>query len=59
MLVQSAKVDAFNFDSITADILFCEVNLSAHIVFLEIFFCKSCFSFIYARILYAHLYAFY
>ena len=36
MLVQSAKVDAFDFGRISADILFCEVDLSAHIVFLEI-----------------------
>ena len=36
MIVQSAKVDAFDFGRISADILFCEFDLSAHIVFLEI-----------------------
>ena len=36
MLVQSAEVDAFDIGRISADILFCEVDLSAHIVFLEI-----------------------
>ena len=35
MLVQSSKVDASDFGRISADILFCEVDLSAHIVFLE------------------------
>ena len=83
MLVQSAKVDAFDFGSISADILLCEVDLSAHIVFLEILpkatqngvvqasveyvkhgfsfqiSCRSCFSFSYAKILHAHLHAFY
>ena len=36
MLVQSAKVGAFDFGRISAGILFSEVDLSAHIVFLEI-----------------------
>ena len=37
MLVQSANVDAFDFGNISADILFCEVDLSANVVFPEIF----------------------
>ena len=36
MLVQSAKVGAFDFGRISAGIRFCEVDLSAHIVFMEI-----------------------
>ena len=36
MLVQTAKVGAFDFGRISAGILFCEVDLSAYIVFLEI-----------------------
>ena len=36
MLEHSANVDAFVIGSISADILFCEVDLSAHVVFLEI-----------------------